>query len=333
MIENNLIFKDKELKDYDTRILGVEGENKQQVLIFKVEESFLDGKAYLELILPDECTCKRKKYAIELEKDAENECYKLEVKRSLLRYEGMVRMQLKIVQNAVEVYKTKIFEMHVLEAINGVESIEEDYPDLVTELETRINDLEDGVEQLDKKVEGIKVPTKLSDLEDDSNFVKDENYVHTDNNFTTADKEKLDGLKEFDDVEIKKELEKKANLTDLEGLITNTVDDLVNYYSKTESYSKEEINNIVNNIATLNIAIVESLPTENISTSTIYLVAKENSEDKNVYDEYIYVSESWEKIGDTKISLVGLATEEYVDNKIGDIDAILSNIADESEAI
>lgn len=46
------------------------------------------------------------------------------------------------------------------------------------------------------KTVNITVPTKTSDLTNDSNFVIDSNYVHTDNNFTTALKNKLDGIAE-----------------------------------------------------------------------------------------------------------------------------------------
>lgn len=38
------------------------------------------------------------------------------------------------------------------------------------------------------------VPTKTSDLTNDSDFVSDASYVHTDNNFTTTLKDKLDGI-------------------------------------------------------------------------------------------------------------------------------------------
>ena len=216
-MDNKVIFKDKELNKLDTYVLGISGENEQETLIFLFEDGFVDGTGYLEIEFPNGC-CGRK-CSIELEKDRENECYKLEVKNSLLRFGGALRMQLKIV-NETAVWKSVVFEMLVAEAINATESLEEDYPDLVGWIKTRMQEIEEGFEQLDEKVEGIKVPTKISELEDDSNFVKDENYVHTDNNFTTADKEKLDGLKEFDDTEIRSELEKKANKEDLAGLAT-----------------------------------------------------------------------------------------------------------------
>lgn len=38
------------------------------------------------------------------------------------------------------------------------------------------------------------IPTKTSQLTNDSNFVSDQNYVHTDNNYTTAEKNKLSGI-------------------------------------------------------------------------------------------------------------------------------------------
>lgn len=44
------------------------------------------------------------------------------------------------------------------------------------------------------KIANISVPTKLSDLNNDGNFVTDSSYVHTDNNYTTTEKNKLSGV-------------------------------------------------------------------------------------------------------------------------------------------
>ena len=51
-----------------------------------------------------------------------------------------------------------------------------------------------------------KIPTKLSQLSNDGNFVQDTDYVHTDNNFTTSEKEKLAGLANYDDAAITKSI-------------------------------------------------------------------------------------------------------------------------------
>ena len=40
----------------------------------------------------------------------------------------------------------------------------------------------------------IPVPTKTSDIVNDSNFAVDADYVHTDNNYTSAEKSKLEGV-------------------------------------------------------------------------------------------------------------------------------------------
>ena len=44
------------------------------------------------------------------------------------------------------------------------------------------------------KANTTDLPTKLTDLTNDGNFVQDANYVHTDNNFTSAEKTKLNGI-------------------------------------------------------------------------------------------------------------------------------------------
>lgn len=70
-------------------------------------------------------------------------------------------------------------------------------------------------------------------------------------------------------------------------------------------YSKSEIDDLLAAISTINISVVSALPTENISSSTIYLVAKTTAGTNDVYDEYIYVAStsSWEKIGTTSVNL------------------------------
>lgn len=52
------------------------------------------------------------------------------------------------------------------------------------------------------KAVDIAVPTALSDLNNDGNFVTDANYVHTDNNYTSAEKTKLAGIAEGAEVNV-----------------------------------------------------------------------------------------------------------------------------------
>lgn len=64
----------------------------------------------------------------------------------------------------------------------------------------------------------VKLPTKTSELENDSNFVSDANYVHTDNNYTKEEKTKLGTLVNYDDTAIKKQISNKQNKLSAEQL-------------------------------------------------------------------------------------------------------------------
>jgi hypothetical protein len=91
-------------------------------------------------------------------------------------------------------------------------------------------------------------------------------------------------------------------------VITKAVNDLENYYTKSTTYTKTEVDNLISALATVNLAVVQTLPTTNISTSTIYLVPKATAQTQNVYDEYICIDATttpatWERIGDTEIDL------------------------------
>ena len=87
----------------------------------------------------------------------------------------------------------------------------------------------------------VAVPTKTSDLENDSNFVSDENYIHTDSNFTAAEKKKLGSLANYDDTAIKKQISiKQDKLTDSQF---NNINAVPNKQDKLTAGENIEINN------------------------------------------------------------------------------------------
>lgn len=117
---------------------------------------------------------------------------------------------------------------------------------------------------------------------------------------------------------------KVSDLTNDTGFITNTVDNLTNYYTKTNTYTKSEVDSLISTVGSLNIEIVQTLPTQDISTTTIYLVPNGTSTQSNTYDEYIYVSNNWELIGSTQIDLSNYYTKS-------ETDALLDDKADSSD--
>ena len=91
---------------------------------------------------------------------------------------------------------------------------------------------------------------------------------------------------------------------------------------------------MINALTTLNIEVVASLPTSNISSTTIYLKGSKQ-EGNNSYEEYIYVNGAWELIGTTEIDLTSYATKTYVDTKFDGITKSslgLGNVENKSSA-
>lgn len=82
--------------------------------------------------------------------------------------------------------------------------------------------------------------------------------------------------------------------------------------------SKLYTDELIGQLATFDVAIVASLPTEDISEHTIYLVPKtlEPEHQNNGYFEFLYINGGWEQIGDTEISLDDYYTKSEVDNLI-----------------
>lgn len=71
-------------------------------------------------------------------------------------------------------------------------------------LTTSYDDLEDKPSINGVVLEGNKT---TEELRIDQNFVKDNNYVHTDNNYTSDEKTKLSTLENYDDTEVRNELD------------------------------------------------------------------------------------------------------------------------------
>lgn len=95
---------------------------------------------------------------------------------------------------------------------------------------------------------------------------------------------------------------KTSDITNDSGYITKAVNDLTNYYKKSETYTQTEIDNKLSAIPKFAVSVVQTLPTNNISTTTVYLVTTGN-ETNNLYTEYIYVNNAWEILGTQKLDL------------------------------
>lgn len=81
-------------------------------------------------------------------------------------------------------------------------------------------------------------------------------------------------------------------------------------------YTKTAVNELLAGLtAGINLQIVETLPTENIDTNTIYLVLKTEAFLNDYYNEYMYINSRWELIGNTQVDLTNVYTKAEIDNK------------------
>lgn len=91
---------------------------------------------------------------------------------------------------------------------------------------------------------------------------------------------------------------------DSEGLLkAYIVAQIVNDSTVKNKADKTYVDELISSLTLLDVKKVDVLPTTDISTSTIYMVPRKASTKDNVYDEYMYVNNSWEHFGTTDIEL------------------------------
>lgn len=105
-------------------------------------------------------------------------------------------------------------------------------------------------------------------------------------------------------------------------------------------YTKTEIDNMLK--VGIKYEVVDSLPEEDIKEGTIYLVSNGSETEKNIYDEYMYVNNTWEKIGTTATDLdgyvkkeegKGLSTNDFTDELKEKLEGINTGLSTATETI
>ena len=194
--------------------------------------------------------------------------------------------------------------------------VEPPSPSIVEQLEQQISELSDEITTINNIIPTLatknEIPTRTSQLSNDSGFI-DKNVNDLTKYTKTSDLSTVATTGNYDDLLNKPTIPtvptNVSAFNNDSGYITNSVDNLLNYYKKSETFTKQEVNDLISAITTMDLQVVQTLPTEDISTTTIYLVPKTTAETNNAYDEYIYVSNAWEFIGSTEVDLT-----DYVKN-------------------
>lgn len=182
---------------------------------------------------------------------------------------------------------------------HGYEGSEEEYNNTLLQIPEVVNKLE----TIDN------TPTKGSNNLVTSGGVKDA--------IDSLDASLSGSIENIIDVEISNQI--KSSIVD------NLLSDDVN---KSLSAKQGKIlKGIIDNLANIQFLVVDVLPSSDIKSNIIYLVKKKGS-GTDVHDEYIYIENNWEKIGDTSIDLTNYYTKDQVDSQIQNVREDIPSIPD-----
>ena len=110
---------------------------------------------------------------------------------------------------------------------------------------------------------------------------------------------------------------KTSDLQNDSSFITNTVDNLANYYLKSQTYTQTEVDALIDAAINGRFQKVNVLPATG-EPNVIYLVPKATPETSNACDEYIWQDNAWELIGSTDIDLSGYVTDDELNTALAD---------------
>ena len=112
-----------------------------------------------------------------------------------------------------------------------------------------------------------------------------------------------------------------TNINRIDGELSNKIDisQLSNYYTKSETYNKSEINSIAGGFSTKVVGDIEEMIDEN----TIYLISKNTPDENNIYDKYIVFEGLPELLTDTsKSDLNNFITFNDLNGYVSDVELI-----------
>lgn len=195
-------------------------------------------------------------------------------------------------------------------AVNELHSDIETAHSEIDNIETAMTEQDQSITTIQSEIEKIEQSiTNISNTDKSQSQQIAQNQQGIDKLTQTVDK----GFKQ-----ISAELDTKQPKGDY---ITNAVDNLVNYYKKTETYTQDEVNALVSGLTHITVQVVNSVA-DVTSPNIIYLVPAGGTGNDS-YDEYLYVNGKPERIGSMRVDLSQYYTRSETYSR-AEIDSALS---------
>ena len=128
------------------------------------------------------------------------------------------------------------------------------------------------------------------------------------NDYTTTEKDKLATI------------EASAQENKIETITLGTsVLPIVGKNVTIDTMPTSEIKSMLQRIPKFDIEVVTELPTQDISTSTIYLHKNPAEQNQNLYTEYVYINNAWEQLGSQVVDLTNYALKSEIKTKTSEL--------------
>ena len=92
-------------------------------------------------------------------------------------------------------------------------------------------------------------------------------------------------------------------LNHINNLSIHVTQDDKDLWNATLQNAKDYAKKLFDSVTSFTIEIVDTLPTENIKTMTIYFIRNDHDNESDYYEEYMYINDKWEIIGSTFVNL------------------------------
>ena len=188
-----------------------------------------------------------------------------------------------------------------------------------TNVQGAIDEVEARVDTAESDITAIE--TRMDTAEEDIDLI--EGDIRTINSTLNTHTSQISNLSQIK--ANRSELPAKlSDLTNDTGFITKAVNNLTNYYLKTQTYTKTEVEELISGFSgELKVEFVTVLPTASETTwftnSHTFYFLKASTTSGDEYDEYLTRKDGsdyvWEKLGGARIDLSNYYTKSEVDNK------------------
>ena len=185
------------------------------------------------------------------------------------------------------------------------------------EINKRFDSVETDLNQLDTTLTyqisllDTRLTSRINTLADDYGLHK----ANTDIHITSSERDKWNATSQYTDGALKEHTE---------NLVIHVTQDDKDLWNATLQNAKDYAKALFDRLTSFEIIKCQELPTEDIKEMTIYFLQIDPEQD-DLYEEYMYIDGTWEKIGNTRIDLSDYVTKAMLQSAVDTINNTITS--------